>query len=425
MTNCIIVHESTSSKAARTSRRRRICRLTYQVISTNCFYRPLTQGEAIRIGRLRRCGRTKIAAIRDHSSSFALLSRSVYIHAGTSAVEPSDKYGLSWPRNTGNTYLPFADLMKLEKIDQDTYRSVAKAFCPGGIHPRAHGVTYGGHVYAQAAWAAAQTVPTGFVLHSITGFFILGGLPLVPFVYKVDSVRNGRSYCTRTVNVTQAEGKGICFTCTCSFKIAERSDMEEQERVDLWNVYKDVLQDKRPEDFEEAPGMDVPWYWQLQKETGENDKFPGLQTTKVDMKAFNDGRSGTERRQLIFYRTIGAMSDDSNLHIAAHLYASDRNSLFIVANHFEVGGKYSQMGSLTHTVIFHSPIEQMMFPPPAKHSSPQGDWYCKEDWTTRIGSGRGMFHCRVLSPNGTHIATVMQDGMIRLDKKSASTSVKL
>jgi hypothetical protein len=27
------------------------------------------------------------------------------------------------------------------------------------------GRAYGGHVYAQAAWAAAQTVPEGFVLH--------------------------------------------------------------------------------------------------------------------------------------------------------------------------------------------------------------------------------------------------------------------
>jgi len=27
------------------------------------------------------------------------------------------------------------------------------------------GRAYGGHVYAQAAWAAAQTVPKGFVIH--------------------------------------------------------------------------------------------------------------------------------------------------------------------------------------------------------------------------------------------------------------------
>lgn len=65
----------------------------------------------------------------------------------------------------GNTYLPFVELMKLEKIDEDTFRSIAQPFSPGGNHPRAHGVAYGGHVYAQAAWAAAQTMSDGFVLH--------------------------------------------------------------------------------------------------------------------------------------------------------------------------------------------------------------------------------------------------------------------
>lgn len=97
----------------------------------------------------------------------------------------------------GNTYLPFVDLMRLETINEVTYRSTAQPFCPGGNHPRSMGRAYGGHVYAQAAWAAAQTVPEGFVLHNVTGWFILGGLIDVPFVYKVHNIRDGRSYCTR------------------------------------------------------------------------------------------------------------------------------------------------------------------------------------------------------------------------------------
>ena len=68
-------------------------------------------------------------------------------------------------RAAGNTYLPFVDLMRLETIDEVTFRSKAQPFCPGGTHIRSAGRAYGGHVYAQAAWAAAQTVPEGFVLH--------------------------------------------------------------------------------------------------------------------------------------------------------------------------------------------------------------------------------------------------------------------
>lgn len=57
--------------------------------------------------------------------------------------------------------LPFDKVMQLEKIDDRTYRSIVKAYSPTG----GENGTYGGHVYAQAAWAAAQTVDEGFLIH--------------------------------------------------------------------------------------------------------------------------------------------------------------------------------------------------------------------------------------------------------------------
>lgn len=64
------------------------------------------------------------------------------------------------PPHDGNECLPFADMIALEKINDSTYRSIAMPFSPGG-----GGRAYGGHVYAQAVWAAAQTVKAGFVIH--------------------------------------------------------------------------------------------------------------------------------------------------------------------------------------------------------------------------------------------------------------------
>ena len=61
---------------------------------------------------------------------------------------------------SSNVYLPLMDLFRLEKIDDQTFRSIAFPFTPGG-----EGAAYGGHVYAQAAWAAAQTVQQGFIIH--------------------------------------------------------------------------------------------------------------------------------------------------------------------------------------------------------------------------------------------------------------------
>jgi acyl-CoA thioesterase len=64
------------------------------------------------------------------------------------------------PWHNGNDYKSFAELMTLVKIDDNTFESGSPAYSPGGF-TRA----YGGHVYAQAPWAAAHTVKKGFVLH--------------------------------------------------------------------------------------------------------------------------------------------------------------------------------------------------------------------------------------------------------------------
>lgn len=62
--------------------------------------------------------------------------------------------------DNGNEKIPFAQLVALEKIEANTYRSKALAFAPAGGNR-----TYGGHVYMQACYAAAQTVGKDFILH--------------------------------------------------------------------------------------------------------------------------------------------------------------------------------------------------------------------------------------------------------------------
>jgi hypothetical protein len=59
----------------------------------------------------------------------------------------------------------FATLMALEQVGNNTYRSLTAAFEPaGGLFDRLEHVpprAYGGFVYAQAVWAAAQTMIAG------------------------------------------------------------------------------------------------------------------------------------------------------------------------------------------------------------------------------------------------------------------------
>jgi hypothetical protein len=51
-------------------------------------------------------------------------------------------------------------LMALESLGHDTYRSITPAWAPGNGT-----IAFGGHVYAQAAYAASKTVSRGMTIH--------------------------------------------------------------------------------------------------------------------------------------------------------------------------------------------------------------------------------------------------------------------
>ena len=61
----------------------------------------------------------------------------------------------------GRSVLPFDKVIELEKIDAWTFHSIVKAYSPTG----GENGTYGVHVFAQAAWAAAQTIDEGLMIH--------------------------------------------------------------------------------------------------------------------------------------------------------------------------------------------------------------------------------------------------------------------
>jgi acyl-CoA thioesterase len=63
--------------------------------------------------------------------------------------------------------LSFIDLMSLQSLKEENehgkkkFTSLNPSFCPDG----GAGAAFGGHVYAQAVWAASQTVGEGMVVH--------------------------------------------------------------------------------------------------------------------------------------------------------------------------------------------------------------------------------------------------------------------
>ena len=102
-------------------------------------------------------------------------------------------------------------ILDLEEIELNHYRATS----PNDGWQR----VYGGQVIGQALVAASRTVPADRQVHSLHGYFLRAGDTEIPILYKVDRIRDGKSFTTRRVVAVQ-RGHAI-FTLSISFQIEE------------------------------------------------------------------------------------------------------------------------------------------------------------------------------------------------------------
>ena len=264
------------------------------------------------------------------------------------------------------------------------------------------------------------------------------------------------------------------FTCTCSFKREEVSPFDVQDLVDLKKKYHGVVNGKQNDPMEHAcaPSNDSEFFREtyLPAHPEHFNPIGGLHLRKADMSAYNADRDALDRRQLTFYTLRGSLplptapfpprpgkvnvTREANLHACAHLYASDRNSLFIVPNHLNRGREFTRMASLSHSVIFHVGIKDLIMPPEPRINHPSADrtlwgdeklslcaldgyeekdrdtdgrkWFVQESWMTRATGGRGLHTSRMWDyEKGVHIATTFQDGLIRFGGEKPRVNSKI
>ena len=104
-------------------------------------------------------------------------------------------------------------LFALEPHGSDTFIGAGRQYPWGGL--------YGGHIVAQALWAAAETVDPIMEPHSVRAYFIRRGDTSEPVRYEVDRIRNGKSFSTRRVVATQSNG--AILNLEASFQIFEEA----------------------------------------------------------------------------------------------------------------------------------------------------------------------------------------------------------
>jgi acyl-CoA thioesterase-2 len=259
--------------------------------------------------------------------------------------------------------LDLTRIFELEPHGRDTYVGESPLYAWGRI--------YGGLVIAQALWAAMKTVGPEHLVHSLHAYFILGGELSEPVRYEVDRVRNGRSFTTRRVAARQSGG--AILTLACSFQVAE--DGPEAQSA----LFPSDM--PRPEDLK------------LELDAG---------VERCDAPS-----SKMPPRSRVWTRFPAPLPEDPRLQTCALVYLSDVNPMNAIAASHPKGlepeeewGDAFMSASLDHAMWFHRPA--------------RADEWILIDMTGHglIGS-RGLATGPLFRSDGTHAATIAQEGLLR------------
>jgi acyl-CoA thioesterase II len=264
-------------------------------------------------------------------------------------------------------------ILDLEQIEDLVFRGRSR-----------EGVTetrvFGGEVAGQALVAAARTVDPARTVHSLHAYFLRPGDPSRPILYQVDPIRDGKSFTTRRVLGIQ-HGEAI-FTLSASFQVHE----------DGLHHQLPVLAAVPPEDLPAAEGVPgrEDWFARFPIELRFPDGPPGVS-------------GGAEPRQLTWMRSPEKLPDDPALHACAATYFSDLLLLSTALRPHQrvLGDPRLQMASLDHAVWFHAPFRA-------------DDWLCYQQEGPWAGGARALCRGYLFDRHGTLVATVMQEGLIRL-----------
>jgi acyl-CoA thioesterase II len=273
------------------------------------------------------------------------------------------------------------EILELEAIEQNLYR--------GSNEVRGRFRLFGGQVLAQALRAACHTVE-GRQPHSLRAYFMRAGDAIRPVLYEVERIRDGASFSTRRVLAIQ-QGQAI-FSMDVSFQVAE-SGFEHAHAMP--NV-------PPPEELEDD----------LTVASRIDPSLPGLSPMAArprpfEMRSvFTLGTPAWQQNRFwnpVWIRFGGeAPPPDSPLARCLLAYASDMGLVSTAAlPHNTTTPRSSlQMASLDHALWIHRDV-------------PLGDWLLFHKRTSVAEGARGLVHADFFSRDGTLVASVTQEGLLR------------
>ena len=262
----------------------------------------------------------------------------------------------------------------------------------GRSQPMPHGRVFGGQVLAQSVIAAGRTVAdlegAPRRIHSLHGYFLRPGDADHRIRFAVQRLRDGHSFSVRRVQAIQ-NGQPILSMIT-SFQ-TDAVGLDHQDHVPA------APDPERLETLAEVfAGMDNPQanFWSRDR---------AIDLRHVEGAIYIRPGRQLASRQSVWLKAIGQMPDDPLVNAAVLAYCSDYSLLEPVLRRHGLAwsDRRLRVASLDHAMWFHRPGRA-------------DEWTLYTQSSPSASNGRGLAAGRMFNADGVLLATVAQEGMMRL-----------
>ncbi|MCF7549570.1 acyl-CoA thioesterase II [Pseudonocardia sp. WMMC193] len=285
------------------------------------------------------------------------------------------------PTETARTSAPLRDALDLRKDGDDAFVARHQGIPSGRA--------YGGELVAQAVHATTLTCDDDRRIHSFHGYFLRAGDVRAPTRWEVERVRDGRGFSHRAVRGVQ-HGREV-FRAMAQFGVpAAGVEHAVEPPADLGDpealpTTAEALGDADTRDAE---------YWRHHRSVDIRHSPSAVYTR-------HDG--ARVRRQTVWLRAWDRLPDDPALHRSALAYVCDYTMLEpILRAH---GAAWADEGvvtaSLDHAMWWH-------------HDGRIDGWVALVQDSPVATRGTGLGTARLFSADGRLLASVVQEGLVRL-----------
>ena len=273
------------------------------------------------------------------------------------------------------------ELLDLEAIEVNIFRGLS----PDEQRQR----VFGGQVAGQALVAAGRTVEDGKQVHSLHAYFLRPGDPMVPILYEVDRIRDGRSFATRRVVAIQ-HGRAI-FNLAASFHLEEPGPEHQAPMPDVPDPESLPSFRERMEPYKDFLGD---WYERPRP-------IDARHVTKTPLERAPD--EPLPPRQQVWIKADGELPDEPLLHACIVAYESDFTLLDTALLPHAIrswNDGTTMMASLDHAMWFHRPFRA-------------DDWLLYDQDSPSAHGARGFARGQIFTKDGRLVVSVVQEGLIR------------